>query len=241
MLAGFSSTAALAQSNIDVSDRKDLTARKAVYSILKDPSSEFSECLYRNKIKLFCHDYGYISFEKLVKTKHYDLIVISLPADGSGVRWWDWKLVVEDGKRATIKALADGCLECVIRVEKFKPYLNEVDFVYRQDKHRVSARFRAGELSTRKSKLDPHEPLAKEYCNFLYDGLARCKAKYTTPDPNISCSMAGGSQAGHFGVLRVENNYAGISIETLDQQCRNACSTGKAMDRSTFFKQVCRR
>lgn len=223
----------LARSPTDLSTRENLTVRKAVYSISEDKSHDLSYCLYRNGTKLFCHEYGFISFEQRVKTRDYDLIVTSLPEQGSGIRWWDWKLIVEDGKQAAVKPLADGCLECDIRVEKFEPYSNNVNFVYRQDKHRVSARFRAGQLSIRKSKLDPREPLDKETCDGLYQYLQLCKS-------NSICSMRGGT-AGNFFIGRTEDRYAGFSGEPLDTQCKEACSTGTVMDRSTFFKQVCRR
>src|SRR5712672_826120 len=119
---------AAAQSPSDLSTRDNLTARRAAYSI----SMDHPHCLYRNKIRLFCHENGGIAFEQRVKTRDYDLIVVSLPPDGQGLRSWDWKLIVEDGKQAAIKPLADQCHDdCNIRVEKLNPHLNQVNFDYR--------------------------------------------------------------------------------------------------------------
>jgi hypothetical protein len=218
------------------------TFRKAVYSISKDPSRDNTYCLYRNKAKVFCHDDGYISFEQRTKTKDYDLVVMSLPEQGSGVRWWNWKLVVEDGKKATVKTLAKECLGCNIHVERLNFPSNEANFGYRQNGHQVTGRFSAGDLAIRRRRLDPNEPLDEETCDWLYESLASCKHNYPH-DPNSSsaCSIWGGSNSGHFAVLQVENDYAGISYDGLDAQCKRACSTGTAMDRTTFFKKVCRR
>jgi hypothetical protein len=140
LLATISSGPALAQYNIDISERDTITARKAHYSISPNPSKEFSKCLYRDQIKLLCF-VEFIGFRKLLKTKDYDLIAISMGQLGSGTRWWDWKLVIEDGKKATIKPLAEACLECDIHVAKLKFRSNEVDLVYRQKGHKISARF----------------------------------------------------------------------------------------------------
>jgi hypothetical protein len=234
LLAAISSSPAVAQYDTDNSERYTVRARRALYTVLDDPSKEYLKCLYRNRIKLLCATEGdFIAFEKHVKIKDYDLIVLSTGGTGSGTRWWDWKLIVEDGNKGTIKAFAHECLECDIHVERLRRGSNQVDFVYRQEQHRISAHFRAGQLSMRKSRLDPHEPLDKETCDGLYQSLEMCKS-------NSMCSI-GGSTAGHFFLLRTADRYAGFSGEAFERQCKAACSTGKAMDRSTFFKKVCRR
>jgi hypothetical protein len=130
---------------------------------------------------------------------------------GSGTRWWDWKLIVDDGKQAIIKPLADGCLECNIQVERLNSRSNEIVFDYRQQKHRITARFHEGQLTTRKSKLDPHEPLDEETCDALFGSFEECRS-------TTSCTMALAlSNASRFGLLRTEDRYAGISVEGLDR------------------------
>ncbi len=75
----------------------------ARYTILPNPSKEFLNCLYRDNIELLCPEGAeIISFDKVVKIKDYDLIVISFGAGGSGTRWWDWKLVIEDGTKSDV-------------------------------------------------------------------------------------------------------------------------------------------
>ncbi|UPK40862.1 hypothetical protein IVB18_50535 (plasmid) [Bradyrhizobium sp. 186] len=208
------------------------TFRKEVYSILRNPAGHFSTCLYRNNAELFCNENGYLAFEHHVKTSDYDLVVVSLPADGNGIRFWDWKLIVEDGRRGTIKSLADQCIDCNIRVEKLDPHSNQADFVYRQKQQRVSARFRNGAFSIRKSKLDPLEALPGEDCDRLYSALDSCSRRH-------SCAVAS-SNSQHFFVTEMEDKYAGISYSRLNQQCSEACSTGTPVDRVTFYKRVCR-
>ena len=225
-------SAAVAESDGSLPDRYKLAARRAVYSISEDQSHQGVHCLYRNRAKLFCHDPGYVAFERRVKTRNYDLIVVSLPNDGSGLRWWDWKLIVE-GKRSSIKTLAIDCIACDIREQNLKPHLDEVDFVYRQKQHQISAKFRGGVLSIRRTKLGPLEPLPEGDCDRLYGGLERCS--HGGP-----CSV-GSPNSQHFFVMEIEDKYAGISYRGLDQQCQAACSTGKTMDRGTFFRNVCRR
>jgi hypothetical protein len=130
-----------------------------------------------------------------------------------------------------------------VRVELLKFRSNEVTFTYRQEQHLIAVTFRAGNLSVRKRKLDPHEPLDKESCDFLYEALYGspdgCIKKY--PNPNHRYCTVGQANSGHFFVVGVEDKHAGISYKGLQRLCKAACSTGKAMDRSTFFKQVCRR
>jgi len=223
----------------DVSERNRITARGSHYTVVKDPSKKdgYLKCVYRNEKEFLCPGAAeFIAFEKHIKTKDYDLIVLSTGQLGSGTRWWDWMIVVEDGNKAVVKTLADGCLECKIDVELLKFGSNRVDFAYRQKGHRISAHFRDGALSIRKSKLDPHEPLDQGTCGGLYEKLEACKSK-----PNsVDCTMRDNT-ADNFFILRTEDHYAGISSEVLDLQCKAACTTGKAVDRSTFFKQVCRR
>src|SRR5262245_24470648 len=88
-------------------DRDAIEARRAFYEVLKSPSEEYGKCLYRDHASLLCPGTEVIAFEKHYRTKDYDLIVISMGALGSGTRWWDWKLIVEDGNRAIIKPLAN--------------------------------------------------------------------------------------------------------------------------------------
>jgi hypothetical protein len=224
----------------DVSERYRITARGSHYTVVKDPSKKegYLKCVYRNEEEFLCPGAAeFIAFEKHIKTKDYDLIVLSTGQLGSGTRWWDWKLIVENGSKASIKTLADGCLECDIHVEGLKPRSNEVAFTYRQEKHRVVATFHAGQLAMRKSRLDPYEPLDKTTCDALFGNYQECRS----PERNATdCKMAQ-ANASHFGLLRTEDHYAGISYEGLGRLCKAACSTGKAMDRLTFFKHVCRR
>jgi hypothetical protein len=235
LLAAISSGHSLAQGDGESPNRYSVYSRNAFYEVLESPSEEGRKCLYRDQTQLLCPGTAFIAFEKHYKTKDYDLLVISMGELGSGTRWWDWKLIVDDGKQAIIKPLADGCLECDIQVERLNSRSNEIVFVYRQQKHRITARFHEGQLTTQKSKLDPHEPLDEETCDALFGSFEECRS-------STSCRMTLAlSNASRFGVLRTEDRYAGISVEGLDRLCKAACSNGKTMNRTTFFKKVCRR
>ncbi|MBR0798715.1 hypothetical protein JQ615_25325 [Bradyrhizobium jicamae] len=213
------------------------TARGSFYA----QSTDRLDCLYRNHEKLVCGG-DYVSLEKYVKIKNYDLILLSTKYSGSGVRTADWKLIVEDGKTAAVKSLVENCFECEVQVERLKFRSNEVDFIFRNEAHRITGHFRNAALSLRKTKLDPREPLDKETCDWLYEALDSCKHSYKIADPDAgTCTMSGGGNAGRFFLTRIESTYAGISLERLDRQCREACSTGKAMDRETYLETVCRR
>jgi hypothetical protein len=216
--------------SVTVSD--SLTARRASYSI---SGEGIQKCIYRDANKIFCADGTYLDFERHVRTRDYDLIVVSLPGEGNGIRFWDWKLVIDDGRRAIVKPLADQCIDCDIRVEKLKPHSNQADFVYRQKQNRVSVRFNDGALSIHKSKLDPREPLSEEHCHYFYLSFKACYQ-------HDSCTI-GIADAGYWFMMTLEDKYAGISYNGIDKQCEKACSTDKAMDldRSTFFNDVCRR
>lgn len=248
VLAAILPASLLAQNSIDLSNRKNITVRNAVYSISENPSKEFLKCLYRNQVKLLCPPGAeFISFEKIAKTKDYDIVVLSTGGLGSGTRSWDWSLLIENGDKGTVKSLAKGCLGCAIRVEKLKYSSNTVSFVFRQARHRVSARFRDGVLSIQRVKLDPSEPLARETCNALYENyfhgeLEACIEHRRNSDPasSLGCAIAGKSNAGHFFLLQVENDYAGISRESLEQECKKDCSSGTPKVRATFLRKICR-
>jgi hypothetical protein len=237
LLAAISPLPALAQDSGEEPERSTARARDADYTVSKGTSDQELKCLYRNEIKLLCPDAEFIAFEKHYRVKDYDLIVISMGYLGSGTRWWDWKLIVEDGTRSVIKPLADACLECDIQVDRLNFRSNEVVFTYRQKQYLKVGTFRAGQLAIQRSKLDPHEPLDEQTCEALFQDLEECKS---TKPSSLNCTMMG-STATNFLVRRTEDHYAGISSEHLERQCKVACSTGKAMDRTNFFRNICRR
>jgi hypothetical protein len=141
------------------------------------------------------------------------------------------------GKKAIVKSLAEDCLPCDIRAEKLDFKSNEVVFTHRQAKQLHTATFRNGQLTLRKSKLDPHEPLDDNTCDVFMEIYDDCKSYKLDPK---SCGMHL-SNVGHFGLLRAEDSYAGISYDGMWQKCKAACSSGEAMDRKTFTRKVCRR
>jgi hypothetical protein len=51
----------------------------------------------------------------------------------------------------------------------------------------------------------------------------------------------GNSSSANYFMIATEDKYANISYRDLNGRCKKACSTGRAMDRQTFFKKVCRR
>ena len=238
LIAAISSGPALAEVGGEKPEGPSIMAGSVIYKVSRTPPDDFLNCLYRDQIKLLCPpDVEFVSVEKQYKTKDYDLLVASMGHLGTGNRWHDWKLIVEDGKKAIIMPLAEECLECDIRVEKLNFQSNEIVFTHRQAKQLQTATFRAGRFTLRKSKLDPQEPLDEETCGYLFGGYEYCsKAERDTVD----CSMAQ-ANSGHFALLRIEDQYAGISYEGMQRMCRAACSSGKAMDRATFFRKVCRR
>jgi hypothetical protein len=75
------------------------------------------------------------------------------------------------------------------------------------------------------------KPLDEATCDALFGSFQECRSTNAT-----NCTMAQ-SNASHFGLLRTEDRYAGISYEGLERLCKAACSTGKAMDRSTFLSR----
>lgn len=224
-------------------DEPSARARGASYEVKDAPAKQgksddqgLFKCLYRNNEKFLCPETERIAFEQQYRTKDYDFIVISTSFSGSGNRWWGWKLIVEDGKRAIVKPLAEDCLACDIRVEKLDFQANEIVFAHRQAKHLQTASFRAGQFTLRKSKLDPHEPLDEETCGYLFGTYEGCRNHEIT----LECRMAPANSS-HFALLRIEDQYAGISYDGVQRMCTAACSSGKAMDRKAFFKKVCRR
>ncbi|WP_165127231.1 hypothetical protein [Bradyrhizobium sp. 6(2017)] len=242
-LGGHSPRPTLSQEG-EEADRDSAMARGASYTIGDNPASQSkaedatpSKCVYRNDEKLLCLNAERIAFEKRYWTRDFDFLVISGSFSGSGNRWWDWKLIIEDGKGAITKPLADNCLACDIRVDRLNFQSNEIVFIHRQEKRLEIATFRAGQFTLQKSKLDPREPLDEDTCGDLLGRYEYCsKAERNTVD----CSMAL-ANSGHFSLLRIEDQYAGISYDGMQRMCRAACSGGKAMDRKTFLKEVCRR
>ncbi|GMO57969.1 hypothetical protein BwSG20_09960 [Bradyrhizobium ottawaense] len=224
-------------------DEPSAKARGAFYKVQDAPAKQgktddedLFKCLYRNNEKFFCPDTERIAFEQQYRTKDYDFIVISTSFSGSGNRWWGWKLIVEDGKRAIVKPLAEDCLACDIRVEKLNFQSNEIVFVHRQAKRLQTASFRAGQFTLQKSKLDPHEPLDEETCGYLFETYEGCRNQEIT----LECRMAPANSS-HFALLRIEDQYAGISYEGVQRMCTAACSGGEALDKKAFMKKVCRR
>jgi hypothetical protein len=242
-LGGISSGPVLTQEG-EEPDRYTAMARGAFYEVEEDRANHGkgddtipSKCVYRNKEKFLCPDTERIAFEKHYRTRDYDFLVISDSFSGSGTRWWEWKLIIEDGKKAIVKPLAHECLECDIRVETLNFQSNEIVFSHRQAKQLQTATFRAGRFTLRTSKLDPREPLDEDTCGDLLGRYEYCrKAERNTSD----CSMAL-ANSGHFSLLRIEDQYAAISYEGMQRMCRAACSGGEAMDSKTFTKKICRR
>jgi hypothetical protein len=242
-LGGISSSPVLTQDG-EEPDRYTAMARGAFYEVGEDPANQGkaddiipSKCVYRNKEKFLCPDTERIAFERHYRTRDYDFLVISNSFSGSGNRWWEWKLIIENGKRAIAKPLAQDCLECNIQVERLNFQSNEIVFTHRQKKQLQTATFRAGQFTLRKSKLDPHEPLDEDTCDQLFGIYEEgCTAGQDT----ANCRMAQ-SNASHFGLMRTDDRYAGFSYEGMERQCKAACSSGKTMGRKTFFKKVCRR
>jgi hypothetical protein len=238
LLGGYSvALPALAREG-DEPEGSSIEARSASYYVIADETKEPYEykCLYRNYDKLLCPSAEKIAFEKHYRTKDYDFLVISTGDFGSGNRWYGWKLIAEDGKRALIKPLAEECLACDIQVEKLNFQSNEIVFTHRQDKQLQTATFRAGQFTLRKSKLDPHEPLDEDTCGYLFETYEGCR----THEITLECRMAPANSS-HFALLRIEDQYAGISYEGVQRMCTAACSSGKAMDRTMFLRKVCRR
>lgn len=224
-------------------DEPTARARGAFYEVKDAPAKQgkaddedLFKCIYRNNEKFLCPETERIAFEQQYRTKDYDFIVISTSFSGSGNRWWGWKLIVEDGKRAIVKPLAEDCLACDIRVEKLNFQSNEIVFAHRQAKHLQTASFRAGQFTLQKSKLDPHEPLDEQTCGYLFATYEGCRNQEIT----LECKMAPANSS-HFALLRIEDQYAGISYEGVQRMCTAACSGGEAMDKKTFMKKVCRR
>ncbi|MEY9286995.1 hypothetical protein ABH977_008376 [Bradyrhizobium ottawaense] len=216
-----------------------IMARNAHYWVEVDETIDPYEykCLYRNQDKLLCPRAEKIEFQKHYRTKDYDFLLISTGFFGSENRWYGWKLIVEDGKHALIEPIAEECLACDIRVEKLDFSSNEIVLTHRQAKELQTGTFRAGQFTLRKSKLDPQEPLDENTCSDLLGRYEECRnAERNT----VGCSMAQ-ANSGHFSLLRMEDQYAGISYEGMQQMCREACSGGKAMDNKAFMKKVCRR
>ncbi|MGY3472738.1 hypothetical protein [Bradyrhizobium ottawaense] len=220
-----------------------IMARGVTYTIQKFRSTEANavdesvECLYRNQERLLCPTTDWIRFDKHYRTKDFDLLVIFTGNFGSGNRWHDWKLIIEDGKQVLIKPLAENCLACDIGADKLYFQSNEVVFTHRQEKQLHTATFRAGQFTSRVRKLDHREPLDEDTCGDLLGRYEYCKKA----EPNtVDCSMASANSS-HFSLLRIEDQYAGISYEGMQQMCRAACSGGKGMDRKTFLEKVCRR
>ncbi|MBR0792157.1 hypothetical protein JQ631_23990 [Bradyrhizobium manausense] len=228
---------AIAQGDGASPTRYHVNSRTATYEVLESPSEGGGKCLYRDQTQLLCPGTAFIAFEKHYRTKDYDLILISMGETGSGTRWWDWKVIVDDGKQATVKPFADECLECDIQVENLDFRSNKAVFTYRQKKQEVIVSFHAGKLTERKKSLNSREPLDQETCNGLFGNYEECTA---TRQNAANCTMAR-ANAGHFFLMRTEDRYAGISYKGLQLLCKNACSTGKAMKRETFLKKVCRR
>ncbi|MBR1151205.1 hypothetical protein [Bradyrhizobium sp. JYMT SZCCT0428] len=218
-------------------DRDSVVARNVRYEVRESPSEKGHKCLYRDERQMLCPGTAFIAFEKHHKTRNYDLIVISMGELGSGTRWWDWKLIIESGKQAVIKPLANQCLECEIKIERLEVQLNEIIFSYRQEQRLISVRFHSGQLTMRKSKLDAREPLDEDTCGMLFGNYEECRSTERNP---ADCTMAHANSS-HFSILRAEDRYAGISYGSLQRLCKAACSTGKAMGRTAFFKKVCRR
>lgn len=150
-----------------------VTARSVTYTIRKFRSTEANAldeslaCLCRNEGRLLCPATDWISFDKHYQTKGYDVLVIFTGCFGSGNRWHDWKLIVDDGKQAAIKPLAEDCLACDFRVEKLNYQSDELVISHRQAKQLHTATFRAGQLTLRKGKLDPSDPVDESTCNVV--------------------------------------------------------------------------
>ena len=157
--------------------------------------------------------------------------------DGGGAgRWWDWALLVEDGQSARVNSLAKHCIECDVHTREVKYQSNKAIVYLRQDAHLITAHFSDGKFSQRKSKLDPREPLKAADCERLNQQFEEACIQ----SKSDRCTIEN-SSASLYLLSELINKYAGISYKSLNQRCKKACSTGKTMDRSTFFRQVCRR
>ena len=67
------------------------------------------------------------------------------------------------------------------------------------------------------------KPLDEATCDALFGSFQECRS---TKRNATNCTMAQ-SNASHFGLLRTEDRYAGISYEGLERLCKAACSTAR--------------
>ncbi len=210
-------------------ERYEITTRNATYTIPRPKDYEERRCVYRNKEKLFCAPkYSYAFFGLPVRTKNYDLIPLTTHPDGSGSRWWDYSLIVEQGEHGRVKTIVDGCFSdsCEIRATQVNHGADDVRFhVGRSEGSKMTAHFNAGVLSIRKRRISPKEPLNAETCARLFEELNECSELGASNKSDCPSEYSSRSQVTNFFFVGIENDFPGFSREKFDQACRTACIT----------------
>jgi hypothetical protein len=224
-------------------ERNKITTRNATYTIPRLKDYVDQRCVYRNEEKLFCAPkYNYAFFGSPVRTKNYDLIPLTIYPDGSGSRWWDYSLIVEQGEHARVKTIVVGCFadSCEIRATQVNHGADDVRFhVGRSEGSKITAHFNAGVLSIRKRRINPKEPLNAETCTRLFEALRQCNEPSNQSDCPSEYSSA--SQSINFFFVGIENDYPGFSRKNFDQACRAACIDRRAVGRQEVDQMFCQR
>ena len=246
IVLSFSSNDLLAQTSENRDPRRTVSTRNATYTIGWRDENGHRACIYRNGVNLHCKN-EQAFFEKPIRTRNYEIIPLVEHQAGSGNRWWNYSLIIENGRRSVIKYVAEWCFSasCNIKATKVNFRANTVHFdIGRSKGHRISAHFQNGQLSVRQSKLDPKEPLSKRVCHGLLDQLRECSTGHfhsaaLFPASERVCPE-GISNSSNFFFHGVENDYRGFSRKTFDEACKNACTSGQQFERKNYLKQICR-
>lgn len=230
---------------IDQSDPRVRTTRSGSYEIKTGSSDALPQCVYKDKRQLYCDDPAKGPwFGEIIRTKDYDILPVYAKSGRSCCGEADTTLVVETrGRAAVIRSLESYCLECALdKLGSAAVFVkwpqNEVHFQLGRTKgNQVAATFRNGAITVEKTKLDVNEPLDSSTCRELYDKLAYCAQQ----DDALACDHLLMSTAANNSLNSVSNNYPGFSRGAFEQECMNACTTGKTLERTRFMKLFCHR
>lgn len=214
-----------------------LQTRAGLLEIAHSDFNSPPDSLVLNGKVVFKEEGFYLSVYQLFSFSDHDAVLFSSNCGGSGCPANDFAFLV----------VRQGTEPKVIKVDGFDAYPSEVKTKQEGNAVKLNLGFSAGkrklatlegeQLTIRLEDVAP-QALDETQCKWLHtDAMPACvEARTTNPD----CADPQGTFAGVImrGVAAT-SDYPGFVHSGFDQQCQQACQTGKAADYAAFGSAVC--